>query len=211
MRVQSIVFATFLVLSLFSCGPRVYEAPEAASRTAAHNLIAVLPAEVTIKGRPNDDPEVLAQLAYAEQTNFQYEIIGWMFHRKQQGRMYVDVLDAQTTNARLTEAGYFEEYGASRSPAEWAGIIGVDAIITSNFQLSKPMSDGANLAVGLVTGFWGAANRTDVAMNVFDAESGRLLWNYDWQSENTAFGSHEELVNNLMRNASRRMPYIVRR
>ncbi|MEM7574201.1 MAG: hypothetical protein AAF433_14945 [Bacteroidota bacterium] len=198
-------------LFIFSCGPSVYEAPEATSRVAEHAIIAVLPAGVTIKGRPKDDPEILAQLADVERTNFQYEIVGWMFRRKQQGRMFVDILDVQTTNARLTEAGFFDEGSETYTPAEWAAILNVDAVVTSNFQLSKPMSDGANLAVGLLTGFWGASNRTDVGMNIIDAQSGSLLWHYDWLSENTAFGSHEELVNRLMRNASRRMPYIVRR
>ena len=209
-------FPLFSVLSLltlltFSCGPSVYEAPEAANRVAEHQIIAVLPADVTIKGRPKDDPEVLKQLAEVERTNFQYEIVGWMFRRKQQGRMFVDILDVQTTNARLTEAGFFDGNTDTYTPAEWAAILDVDAVVTSNFQLSKPMSDGANLAVGFLTGFWGASNRTDVGMNIIDAQSGRLLWHYDWMNQNTAFGSHEELVNQLMRNASRRMPYIVRR
>jgi len=48
-------FAIFLTFS--SCGPQVYTAPNAVSATAAHAVIAIIPPEVTIYGRPKDDPE----------------------------------------------------------------------------------------------------------------------------------------------------------
>lgn len=199
-----------LVFVGFSCAPRIYEAPNMEAQISRHRVVAVLPASVSIKGRPQDDPEALRQYAENDRVNFQTQIIGWMLRRKQQGRVRVSIMDQATTNARLTEAGYFDEGGNTNTPAELASILDVDGIVLSNFRLTKPMSDGANIAVGLLLGVWGNANQTEATLDIHDGRSGELLWNYNWEAGSTAFSTHEELVNGLMRNASRRMPYIVR-
>ncbi|MEL6669319.1 MAG: hypothetical protein AAFP08_10145 [Bacteroidota bacterium] len=206
----SLSLIALLFLS-FSCSPRIYEAPNMEAQITRHQVVAVLPSAVSIKGRPADDPEALRQYAENDRVNFQTQIIGWMLRRKQQGRVRVNILDQATTNARLTEAGYFDEGGNTNTPAELASILDVDAIVLSNFRLTKPMSDGANIAVGLLLGVWGNANQTEATLDIHDGGSGELLWNYNWEAGGTAFNNHEDLVNSLMRNASRRMPYVIRR
>jgi hypothetical protein len=37
-------------------------------------------------------------------------------------------------------------------------ILGVDGILTSNYSLSKPMSEGAAIALGVIAGVWGPTN-----------------------------------------------------
>ena len=48
-----------LVISISSCGPKIYEAPNAAAITASHSVVAIIPPTVTIQGRPNEYPEDL--------------------------------------------------------------------------------------------------------------------------------------------------------
>ena len=197
-----------LVLLVSACGPKVYEAPQASRLTARHETIAILPPLVTIKGRKKDDPEMLKKAALDDSDVFQREMFSWILRRKQQGRIRVKALDVETTNAKLTDAGYFD--GVTKAPYDWAEILGVDAVLTSRFGLSKPMSEGAAAALGLVLGIWGTTNETTVNISLHDRGSEEMIWNYDWVARGSTFSSPDALIEGLMRNASRRMPYIIR-
>lgn len=198
-----------LLLLTTACGPKVYEAPGAASTAAAHSIIAIVPPVVTIQGRKKDDPEQLKEAALADSKNFQQEIYSWMLRRKTQGRIRgLEIMDPTTTNTKLERAGYTLKE-RSLTPAEIAEALGVDGVIMSDFKTTKPLSEGAAVALGVLFGVWGATNETSVNMSVHDADSG-MIWNYDWTSSGT-FSSSEQLVDGLMRNASKRMPYTVSR
>lgn len=200
------LFAVFLTFS--SCGPQVYTAPNAVSATAAHAVIAIIPPEVTIYGRPKDNPEALERAANADVYAFQQEMYSWMLRRKQQGRIRgVEILDPETTNAKLTQAGFFDGENVF-TPAELANVLGVDAVITSSFNTTKPMSEGVALALAVVFNSWNNTRETSAYLSLHDPEVG-MIWNYDWVTGGT-FASSEALVNDLMRNASRRMPYVIR-
>ena len=203
------LFLPLLVVFLAtSCGPKVYEAPNANQLANRHEVIAIMPPQVSIKGRPKDDPEMLRNAELNDRDLFQYEIFSWILRRKQQNRILIIPLDIETTNAKLVEAGYFD--GVVKAPYEWAELLGVDAILTSKFRLSKPMSEGAAVALGLLLNVWGTTNETTVNMSLHDRGSQEMFWNYDWVARGSTFSSPDALVEGLMRNASRRMPYIMR-
>ncbi|PHI21537.1 hypothetical protein CEQ90_01615 [Lewinellaceae bacterium SD302] len=198
---------TLLILST-GCGPKVYESPEAARLTDGHEIIAVLPPVVSIKGRPKDDPEVLAQAAITDRDVFQREMYSWMLRRKQQGRIRVEIQDVESTIAKLTRVGYFDEN--ILTPAELAEELDVDAVVSSRYDMAKPMSEGAAIALGILFGAWGTTNQIKVNMTLHDRGTRSAIWNYDWVANGSTFSSPDALVEGLMRNASRRMPYVVR-
>ncbi|MFK8161455.1 MAG: hypothetical protein AB8H12_03245 [Lewinella sp.] len=200
-------FSFGVLFTLMSCGPKVYTAPNAASATAAHSVIAIIPPVVNIQGRRKDDPDAIKAAAEADVYTFQQEMFSWMLRRKQQGRIRgVEIMDPQTVNAKLEQAGYST---SSRilTPKEIAAMLDVDAVITSTFNTTKPMSEGAAVALGVLFGAWGPTKQTTANLSIHDPEQG-MLWNYDWVASGT-FSTSEALVNGLMRNASRRMPYVV--
>ncbi|MGB3800297.1 MAG: hypothetical protein WA952_10825, partial [Lewinella sp.] len=94
----------------------------------------------------------------------------------------------------------------SLTPAELAAALQVDGVLITRFNTSKPMSQGAAIAVGVLLGAWGTTNNTTVNMDLHDAQEG-MVWNYDWEAKGSVFNSPEDLVESLMRNASKRMPY----
>ena len=90
---------------------------------------------------------------------------------------------------------------------ELAEILGVDAIISGNYETDKPMSEGASVALGLLIGFWGSTNNATVNMSVHNAKDGILLWNYNKKVSGSIGSSPDDLINRLMRKASRRLAY----
>lgn len=204
MRILSISLFLFFAMMFTSCA-RVYEAPTAAATAAAHSVIAIAPPFVTIQGRPNDNPNELRAAEEADTYTFQQELYSWMLRRKGQGRFSgVDIMAPEVVNAKLSQAGY-SIYDRNLTPGEMADLLGVDAVITARFNTDKPMSEGVALALGLILDTWNATHRTSVNLSIHDPYNG-LMWNYDWTNSGS-FTSPERLVSQMMRNASRRMPY----
>ncbi len=87
-------------------------------------------------------------------------------------------------------------------------LLGVDGILTSNYGLSKPMSEGAAVATILLVGVWGSTNEVHVSLSISDCMNKKLIWNYDHKYSGSIGSSSSRLVDELMRDASEKMPYM---
>ena len=75
------------------------------------------------------------------------------------------------------------------------------------FQTNKPMSAGAAIALRMLLGAYAATNEAKINMFIYNAEDGKLLINYNKRVAGSLFSSSDDLVNILMRKASRRIAY----
>jgi hypothetical protein len=78
--------------------------------------------------------------------------------------------------------------------------------MTSNYSLSKPMSQGAAVAVAVLIGVWGTTNSTAVDLAVHDYKTKKMIFDYNHKM-GSSFGSPASLVDALMRQASKKLPY----
>ena len=127
-----------------------------------------------------------------------------MLKRKMQGTIFVDIQDVETTNAKLAAAG-FQDAGLL-TPTDLSRVLNVDGILTSNYSLSKPMSEGAAIALAVLAGWWAPTNEAVVSLSIHDSGSDKMIWNYDHKLS-SSLSSPARLVDDLMRQASRKMPY----
>ena len=185
---------------------KIFYSPDAISLARAQNVIAIAPPTVAIAARKNIDGNALIEQQKSESVNFQKEMYSWMLKRKMQGTICVDIQDVETTNAMLADAGY--NNGHLLTPVEMCDILGVDGILTSNYSLSKPMSDAAAIAALLLANFWVATNEAAASVSIHDQSENKMIWNYDHRLSST-LGSPAILVDEFMRQASREMPYFV--
>lgn len=211
MKRQNFLFITALAFCtfLFSNCAQVYTSPEGTKLATNHKIIAIVPPKVSIAAQRKVEAEAIKEQQKLESSNFQKEIYNWLVRRKFQGKMFVEVLDVETTNAKLQKIGYFD--GTILTPSEIAETLEVDAVVTSNFSLSKPISEGGAIALGILFGIWAPTNHTFVSMELHDRSTKKLFWNYNHEASGSVFNSPSDLINALMRNASRKMPYFVRK
>jgi hypothetical protein len=200
---KSIVLLIVVASLLQSCA-KIFYTPDARSLAQDQSIIAIVPPKVSIAARRNVDGTALIEQQRAESLNFQREMYNWMLKRKMQGNITVDIQDVETTNALLAKAGFRE--GIALTPEEMSRFLGVDGILTSNFSLSKPMSEAAAIAVGIIGGTTGPTNEATVSLSIHDFASKKMIWNYD-QKLSSSLGTPARLVDDLMRQASRKMPY----
>jgi hypothetical protein len=204
---KSILLLVVAAFMLQSCA-KIFYAPDARSLAQNQKIIAIAPPKVSIAARKNIDGAALIEQQKTESVNFQREMYGWMLKRKMQGTISVEIQDVETTIALLTKAGVNE--GKILTPNDMCQILGVDGILTSNYSLSKPMSEGAAIAVGLVAGVWGPTNQATVSLSIHDSGTKKMIWNFDHKLS-SSLGTPARLVDDLMRQASRKMPYFTSR
>ncbi len=192
------------VLILTSCA-KIFYSPDALTLAQGHKLIAIIPPSVSIAAQKKVDAEAIKEQQKTESVNFQREMYSWMLKRKMQGKVTTEIQDVETTNSKLKNASYPEN---PLSPGELSDILGVDGVIASNFSLSKPMSEGGAIALSLLVGAYGATNEVTVSMSIHDGKAKKMIWNYDQKFSGSIGSSPASLVDRLMRQASKKMPYM---
>jgi hypothetical protein len=204
---KSIFLLVVVVFILQSCA-KIFYTPDAQSLAQNQKIIAIAPPKVSIAARKNIDGAALIEQQKTESVNFQREMYSWMLKRKMQGTISVEIQDVETTIALLTKAGI--NGGKILTPGDMCQILGVDGILTSNYSLTKPMSEGAAIAVAVLVGIWGPTNEATVSLSIHDSGTKKMIWNYDHKLS-SSLGTPAKLVDALMRQASRKMPYFISR
>lgn len=198
-----IIFLAFLIATISSCA-KIYHTPDAQMLARNQKIIAIIPPVVSIAANRKIDAESMREQQRTESINFQKEMYSWMLRRKMQGYFVQEIQETETTNALLKKAGYPEK---PLTTNEICALLGVDGVLTSNYGLSKPMSEGAAIATAILVGAWGTTNEVRVSLSINDCANSKMIWNYDHTFSGSLGSSPSRLVDNLMRQASRRMPY----
>ena len=199
---------TILVGATVEAQTNLFEHPDFETIAKDHKSIAIIPFSAKVSLRPKQMKEITAEqlkeMEMHEGQSIQTAMYSWFLKRRKRGKLLIEVQDPNTTNAILNK----NEIDLSvTTPKELATLLNVDAVITGKFETDKPMSDAASLALGLLVGFWGTTNSATVNMSINNAEDGVLLWNYNKRVAGSLGSSNDQLINKLMRKASRRLAY----
>ena len=163
---RSLIFLIALTFLFQSCA-KVFYTPDARYLASTHKVIAIIPPKVSIAARRKVDGDALIEQQKTESINFQREMYSWMLKRKMQGTIFVDIQDVETTNAKLAAAGFQD--GNLLTPTDLSKVLNVDGVLTSNYALSKPMSEGAAIAMAVITGWWVPTNEAVVSLSIHDS------------------------------------------
>lgn len=190
----------------------LYENPDFDKIAKTHKIIAIAPFKAQVKLRPRQlkkmSEKQIHELEKAEGESIQTAMHSWFLKRKKRGKLEnLDIQDPKTTTALLKKNDIDYENITDYTPKELAKILKVDAIITGELETNKPMSEGAAVAAALLIGFWGNTNTAIINMSVNNKKDGVLLWNYNKKVRGSLYSSPEDLINVLMRKASRRLAY----
>lgn len=190
----------------------LYENPEFDEISKSHKIIAIAPFKTQVKLRPKQmkdmSTEQLNRIEKSEGEGIQSAMYSWFLKRKKRGDLQsLELQDPKVTTALLKKNNIDYNNITDFTPQELAKILQVDALISGDFETNKPMSDGASVALGILIGFWGSTNNAVINMSVHNGPDGVLLWNYNKKVSGSIGSSNEDLINTLMRKASRRLSY----
>ncbi|MGZ5286986.1 MAG: hypothetical protein ACXWV0_04655 [Flavisolibacter sp.] len=208
---KQLFYIAIASIFLASCGPKIYTSSNFSAALAKHKTVAILPAEVTMQLRPNQTKNTtqaqLDEMAMKTGYDIQEKMYGWFLRRGDKYQYTVNFQDVTRTNSLLKDAGISYQDLKSTDRQKLARILGVDAVMQDRASMEKPMSDGAALAVGILLNTWGNTNKVETTINIHDGATGDLLWKYDYEASGSVGSSTTNLVDALMRNASKKFPY----
>lgn len=196
-----------LLLGLSFCSPTIYKASNFANSKSSIHTLAILPFSVSmdLKRLPKGvNSENLSESQLKTGYSLQTSSYSWLLQR--QKKYTVTFQDIDRTNALLNKANINNANIALVDKGELCKILGTDGIISGKALMSKPMSEGAAVVVGLFAGVWGSTNSTATTLTIHDV-SGNLLWKYDYTVSGSIGSSSERLSTELMQNASRKFPF----
>lgn len=200
-----------VLLTLISCGPKIYKSNEFDDVAAKHKLVAILPSDVTIMLRPNQSKRMSAEELEKNRIETAYAIqekmYSWFLRRSDKFKYTVKFQDVSKTNSILKDAGLTYADIRLKSKESLAKLLGVDAVISNITRMDKPMSEGVAIAMSILLGSSGSTNNVNTTVNIHEATKGDLIWKYDYVAQGSIGSSPDNLVNALMRNASRKFPY----
>jgi len=88
-------------------------------------------------------------------------------------------------------------------------VLGVDGVISSNYNMTKPMSNFIAMGIQAQGGGIQTTNQINVTISIQDCEKKKMIWNYS-HTFNVSVGSTTgQLIDNIMRHSSKRMPYVL--
>jgi len=201
---NSAVALAFVLLSS-SCAKTFYSVDGKSLAQKHHRSVAVMPSFVTIapKGvHRKAVAEVLEKMEAVESQNFQQAIHHWMLKSKSEGKVAIEIQDIESTNAKLKSAGFPETL---ITDAKLCEILGVDGIIVSNFELSKPLSTVEVIAIAFATGVWLPSDEIRGTIAISDCANNKIIWSYQQKLEGDDLGS---ITKNFMKKAGKKMPYV---
>lgn len=190
----------------------LYENPKFDSIAKNHKSLAILPFNATIelrkKQKKKTSAEDLKKMELSEGKAIQTSMYSWFLRRKKRGKLQtINIQDPKKTTALLKKKGITVDNLEEYTTEELAAILKVDAVISGTFKTNKPMSEGASVALGLLIGFWGTTNSATLNMSIHNSDDGVLLWNYNKKVRGSIGSDTDDLINRLMRKASRRLSY----
>lgn len=199
-------------LALATACAHVETQPQFDAVATAHDSIAALPPAVDHTRRRLPRKVTPADVAAAEQADSD------IFHRLvvQEARLRGDaapppsVQSAPGTRDRLERAGITDVHALS--PQEAADLLGVDAIVVTNVEVNRTMSDGAAVVLEVLSAMGGTdgfvpTHDIDVRMTLVDGESGAELWSCEHGDMVEITGDTGQKADTIIRECAAELPY----
>ena len=189
----------------------IYVNPDFARLAKNHKELAILPFDVTMELRPRERAQIsdeqLYEMQIAEGKGVQSALHSYFLKKKAKKEFKVDFQDPRKTNAELAKAGIDLTMIDQHTPAELAELLGVNGIIWGELHTTKPMSEGASAALGVVFGVWGPTNAGSISIQISDGKTEEILWKYDKTLSRELGSDINTIIDAMMRKASRKFPY----
>lgn len=187
---------------------QIFESPKLKAEIAKHKIVAILPFNVTIsyKKQPkNFSTEGNHQQEIAYATKIQTSMYTYLLRKAKD--YTVDFQDVEKTNILLKKAGIYDKLDQTTKD-EVAKALGVDAVISGDFNVEQTKSEAAAIGLMVLTnGFGGKTGDGNLIMNLHNGVDGELLWRFTKTMDEGVSTATDDLIEKMMRKVSRNFPY----
>ncbi len=209
MKKVVLTLTLFLLITIESFAQKqIFESPKLKSEISKHKIVAILPFNVSItyKKQPKN---YSAEGNKAQEVEMSKSIQSSMYtYLLRKAKSYtVGFQDVDKTNILLKKAGIYDKLD-SLTKDDIAKVLGVDAVISGDFKTEQTKSEGAAIALAVLTyGSGGKTGDGSLVMNINNGADGELLWRFTKTMNEGISTSTDDVVEKMMRKVSRNFPY----
>ncbi len=214
MKIKTFIFSSlFLLASIstfaqFEAAKQTYSAPNLKSEIQQQKTVAILPFDVSIiyKRVPKHyDSSATKSEAEDLKTNLQSSMFTYLLRKA--NKYSVTFQDPTRTNALLKAKGVYTQLDLLTQDSI-CKILGVDAVIKSNYNYEKTASEGAAIAKTVLFGSLGSKTGSGaLTLQIYNGKDGALLWRFYKAMNDDVMSSTDELITRMMKKVSRNFPY----
>ncbi|MBT8237058.1 MAG: hypothetical protein HKP38_02225 [Croceitalea sp.] len=201
-----------LLILLFTTGllmaqKDIYESNRFDELSLDHEQLAIIPFIAKLELRQTLTKDEQQQLAEHEGYAVQDALETYFSLRKKRKKFNVDFQNTDNTNAILAQNNITYDNIDVYTVKDLCKILDVDGIISGNLDLNILLSKGVPTDFNFLDYFNGNANYGRIGIKISDGDTGKLLWKYEQQINKKTGKNTTELIDRMMKLASRKFPY----
>ena len=205
---KKIVFVFILLTTVMASAQKnIYENTRFDELTDNHEVLAIVPFIAHLELKKAVDRDEVKVLAKKEGYAVQNALETYFSKRKKRKKFNVDFQNINNTNAILAQNNISYNNIDTYTTQELCKILDVDGIISGNLNLNILLSEGVPTDFSILDYFSGNANYGRIGVKISDGKTGKLLWKYENEISKKTGKNTTELIDKMMKTASRKFPY----
>ena len=190
-----------------SAQKNIYESEKFDELSRNHDNLAIIPFLTNLELKDQISNEELKDLEKKEGYAVQDALETYFSKRKKKKKFSVEFQNIKNTNAILKQNGISYENIDIYSVKELSEILRVDGIISGTLDLNVLLSKGVPTEFSIMDYIKGSANYGRIGVKISDGTTGKLLWKYEKQINKKSGKNTTDLIELMMKLASRKFPY----
>ena len=213
MKIKILISSLFLLITFsgfaqFEVAKQTYSAPNLKTEIQKQKTVAILPFDVSItyKRLPKHyDSSANKNEEQSLTTNLQSSMFTYLLRKAD--KYIVTFQDPTRTNALLKAKGLYDQLDLLTQDSI-CKILGVDAVIKSNYAYEKTASEAGAIAKTVMFGGIGSKTGSGaLTLQIYNGTDGNLLWRFYKAMNDDVMSSTDELITRMMKKVSRNFPY----
>lgn len=204
---KTIGLVALLTVTLTAAQKNIYEHIRFNALSKDHKVLAILPFIAHLDLKKQVDRKALDTLAKREGYAVQQALETYFYKRKQRKKFDVAFQNSVNTNAMLAQHGISYENLDIYTTQQLCSILKVDGLVSGSLNLNILLSEGVPTEFNLLDYFSGDANYGRIGIKISDGTTRKLLWKYEHVISKKTGKNTTELIDKMMRSATRRFPY----
>ncbi|MFK7748679.1 MAG: hypothetical protein AB8B65_09825 [Kordia sp.] len=204
------IFILFFGIQQSNAQKKIYISDSFEEISKDHKIIAILPFQTTLKLKSDDNSYSKTQIKELEQREgvaVQEALESYFLNRKRKKKLKIEFQDINTTNRMLAKAGITAEDMDIYAPQELCKVLKVDAIINGSLTSRIVLSKDVDTSFNLITFLKGKSDYGKIIIKLSTKNTGKLLWRYEKTINRKSGKNTKNIINRMMRIASRKFPY----
>jgi len=200
-------FSVFLVVFTLQAQKNIYQSDKFEELSEDHEILAIIPFFTNLELKEDFSQEDLKKLEEREGIAVQNALETYFGRGKKRKKFSVDFQNTKNTNAILAQKNITYANIDTYTIKQLCEILSVDGIVSGNLDINILLSQGIPSDFSFIDYILGDANYGRIGIKVSDGKTGKLLWKYEKEINKKSGKNTVDLIELMMKKATRKFPY----